>query len=367
MEYLLVLGITQAIFLGIILIVQKPISLPNRLLIVWMLILAINLMGAYLGVVGFYRSNPQLFGYDTTLILLHGPLLFIYVQLSISEIPKLKWSYLVHFLPYLFFTLYLQYKLKVELGNPDYEQIKSMLYNPGLILYLLEISIHLLIIVYVIASLLVMHKYRIGVQHRYSFTEGIDLKWLKQILIAFVFISTFIVISIFLSDFLNYVPVELKGLLFYALLSLLPFYLFYHAIRRTIIYPSTFEDAVKYSHSNLSDSDSATILKQLNEIMQKEKPFLDGHLTITKLASMLDQQAKSVSQVINEHYKINFFNYINHLRVDEVKTRFENPAYQHFTLLGIALDCGFNSKSAFNSTFKKITGVTPSEFKKSIK
>ncbi len=71
-----------------------------------------------------------------------------------------------------------------------------------------------------------------------------------------------------------------------------------------------------------------------------------------------------LSQVINEQLGMTFFDYVNSYRVEEVKARLSSPDVKNFTLLGIAYDSGFNSKSSFNSIFKKFTGLTPSQFAK---
>jgi AraC-like DNA-binding protein len=75
--------------------------------------------------------------------------------------------------------------------------------------------------------------------------------------------------------------------------------------------------------------------------------------------------AYQVSEIINRHYELSFFDLINQFRVNEVKKRLADPAYNHFSVLAISMDCGFNSKSSFNNAFKKITGTTPSEYRKS--
>jgi AraC-like DNA-binding protein len=67
--------------------------------------------------------------------------------------------------------------------------------------------------------------------------------------------------------------------------------------------------------------------------------------------------------VINEHFKLNFFDFVNQYRVEAFKERIVNPKYGNFSLLGVAFECGFNSKSAFNRIFKKSTGLTPSQYK----
>jgi AraC-like DNA-binding protein len=125
----------------------------------------------------------------------------------------------------------------------------------------------------------------------------------------------------------------------------------------------TKENKVKYASSRLTEEDSIKYINNLMELMQTDKPFLRPNLTILELASDLNITTHSLSQIINENYKLNFFDFINKYRVEEVKEKIANVKYNDYSLLGIALDCGFNSKSAFNRIFKKFTGQTPSEFK----
>lgn len=86
----------------------------------------------------------------------------------------------------------------------------------------------------------------------------------------------------------------------------------------------------------------------LNEYMQEERPYLDPQLTLPKLAENLNIPANYVSQIINDTFGHNFFDYINSYRVDEVKSKMTDPKFKNYSLLGVAYDSGFNSKSAFN-------------------
>ena len=96
--------------------------------------------------------------------------------------------------------------------------------------------------------------------------------------------------------------------------------------------------------------------------MDNQKLYLDEKLTLPKLASELDILPNYLSQVINERYGKNFYDYINTFRVAEFQKIIQDPKKRHYTLLTLALECGFNSKSSFNKYFKKSTGQTPSEY-----
>jgi AraC-like DNA-binding protein len=97
--------------------------------------------------------------------------------------------------------------------------------------------------------------------------------------------------------------------------------------------------------------------------MENEKPFIDGDLTIQKLAEKLSIPANHLSQTINERLGQTFSDFVNSYRVEAAKRKLVDPAFRHLSVLGIAEAVGFNSKSSFNSVFKKHTKMTPSEFR----
>ncbi|MCK5281030.1 MAG: helix-turn-helix transcriptional regulator, partial [Cyclobacteriaceae bacterium] len=119
-----------------------------------------------------------------------------------------------------------------------------------------------------------------------------------------------------------------------------------------------------YKNSGLKKADSERYLKELFNYMENEKPYLNNRLGLKDVAEYLNISVHHLSQVINEQLDKNFFDFVNDYRVTEVKSLLRDPKYKQFTLLAIAYDCGFNSKSSFNSVFKKITGLTPSSYVK---
>ncbi len=106
------------------------------------------------------------------------------------------------------------------------------------------------------------------------------------------------------------------------------------------------------------------IWHELSQFMETKAPYLDPDLSLFSLSEFLHVMPNHLSQTINEKENQNFFDYINKYRINAVKIQILAGKLQEHTLLGIALDCGFNSKASFNRAFKKYTGLTPTEFKK---
>ena len=102
--------------------------------------------------------------------------------------------------------------------------------------------------------------------------------------------------------------------------------------------------------------------EKVEAYMEKSKPFTNPNLTLNELANKVKIQPHILSKVINQGFHKNFFDFINTYRVQEFKKRMEDSRYKNHTLISVAYDVGFNSKTAFNRSFKKITHQTPSEF-----
>ena len=103
---------------------------------------------------------------------------------------------------------------------------------------------------------------------------------------------------------------------------------------------------------------------RIQELMDEQKPYLEPQLNLKSLAIKLKTNPSILSAAINQSFKKNFNDFINEYRVNEYLKLTEQSKFEHYTLLALALECGFNSKSTFNRAFKKITGRTPKEMKK---
>ena len=101
----------------------------------------------------------------------------------------------------------------------------------------------------------------------------------------------------------------------------------------------------------------------IEEHMATQKPFLANILTLEQLAKQLELSPRTLSNVINRHFELNFFEFINRYRVEEAKHLLQNPELNNKTMIEIMAESGFNSKATFNTFFKKLVGSTPSQYR----
>jgi AraC-like DNA-binding protein len=214
------------------------------------------------------------------------------------------------------------------------------------------------------------------VKELFSYTSArITLSWLKVISISFyvTYVLVFIVgVYVIFKKELPYDPtlVSYFGLTFFA------FAFSSYGIKQPGIFNELYADKktktrkiepeepeIKYERSGLKDTDAEKYVSRLLRHMDTKKPYLDADLTIQDIAESLNIPRHYLTQVINEKLNKNFYQFINEYRVEEVKKLLIDKGYQKFTMTAIAFEAGFNSKSAFNSAFKEITGMTPTEYK----
>ncbi len=131
-----------------------------------------------------------------------------------------------------------------------------------------------------------------------------------------------------------------------------------------IIQPLFVPKELKQEHISEKQIDIQAYKQQLEALMLQQKPYLEAQLTLPELALQMKISLHLLSKVINDGYDKNFHDFVNTYRIEEFKNLIVKPQYKHQTILAAALDAGFNSKTAFNRAFKKITNSTPREFLK---
>ncbi len=363
MEPTLYIGITQSLFAGFILVTKKPPVLSNRILAAWLFLIAFDMI---LALIVFKIDHIFLF---TTVPFAYGPLLYFYIHSLMHDNLQIKKRFILHFLPFLLFFI-----LSLNFRELPITNTASFLEKDSYIIFrfLYGVAIFVSITGYSIFSYISILRYQKNLKDLSAFTSGeITLNWLKIITILFFVAYILMFISGGIQVFGRMDSFE-PTIVSYVGLTVFAFLISFYGIRQPVLFGLVLNDddekreSSRYERSGLTDANSKEYLTRLQNYLQDEKPYLKSELTIYDLSNELGISRHHLTQVINEKLNKNFYTFINEYRVDEVKKRLKDPKYQNITVLAIAYDSGFNSKSTFNDFFKKVTGMTPSQYKKSI-
>ncbi len=295
--------------------------------------------------------------------LLLSPILYIYIVSLCKTNFNFSYKLLFHLFPYIGFVSYAS--LLCVYNNPHSVNFYKHWQSFG---FLYSWFLHAQIVTYITLSFAELYKYRKQINEHYSNLVKINLTWVNLILYIFIFM--------WLSDFLNFTIWQFN----FNVKWLSP-YLFYQSIITNLVFcisliykgmqqtsaPSAMISTMKYGQTKLEMNDYEKYKVQLEVSFAKEKPYLSPDLTLDELSKQTNIPQKHLSQTINTCFHLNFNNFINGHRVEEAKRLMEQDSQNKKTLYQILLDSGFNSKSVFNSSFKKLTGFTPKEFRKNIK
>ena len=361
----------QGLFLAYLLINKKGDQSEYRYLALLVLIVSLSMLGPVLGISGYYRQLPYLIRVSEPLTLLFGPLLYIYVYvLSEGKPPRL---FYLHFLPFLIYmgALFPFYVLPPA-EKIAFVEIQISKKVPNLwaqAIRLVHASIYVFISLRQIRSLQQKLKQAFSDLNKFKLDQSVHILRSYTIIIAICFVICMVSL-VHPMDFVvvNNIAALSVGLLIYSLV----YVNWSHPVIAPVVLPE--QEAIpnqqeptdrKRLNYYLSEEQFLKYADKLETILSEQQVYLDPELSLNNLSEFLGIPAYQVSEVINRHYKLSFFDLINQFRVNEVKKRLINPAYNHFSVLAISMDCGFNSKSSFNNAFKKITGTTPSEYRKS--
>lgn len=223
----------------------------------------------------------------------------------------------------------------------------------------------LVVLIYAIKALKV---YEQKLYEHFSNVEDRSLAWLKNTLIIGLALALLWLV-VTMTDYsqetfsLNLALVTLIGLT-----VLIGWVGYSMIIRQDLLVTSIFavsDKSEELDESTELSSKTDEYYSQLIRLMNDEKIYQNPQLSMSILAERLTLSNSYLSQIINQKEGKNFFDFVNHYRIEEVKEKIKDPNYEHFSILGIAQEVGFKSKSTFNAVFKKKTGMTPSAFRKS--
>jgi AraC-like DNA-binding protein len=289
-------------------------------------------------------------------------LLYISVYHFVQRPNNFLKEHFLLFLPFLITTTFWLYLNFLEINFVKLKYFIEILDS----IFLIGTWFFSLIVFYLVVKMLVQHKNNILIFH--SNTQDVDLNWLYKLMLVFPIL--FIVQIIFNINSNQYYLINISDIAVFLIL----FYSGFHIAQQREIFDVSNQQKVDIENQitenivvkkeELIDNNLVLeIANSLENLMKEKKPFLNKNLSLPKLADKLNIRTHILSFVLNTHYNVNFYNYINSFRIDYCKALLTNSEKQHITMEGLALEGGFGSKSTFNTLFKKQTGTTPTQYK----
>lgn len=220
---------------------------------------------------------------------------------------------------------------------------------------------------YIFISLKLLKRHKGLINSYYSYSEKIDLKWINYLIGGYIFMIVGLIVSN-----LRILGTDLSDVIFYSVLIIYIMFTGHNALRqKEIKFVNNLQNTKEEEgeHQEFEDQFSEAQLQlfadlkiKLIAFIKENKPYLDQELSIFKLAKDLNTNTKYLSYVINKEFGQNFINFINEYRIEEVKQKLQDESNKNLTIEALAQNAGFKSKSSFNAAFKKVTGLTPSNF-----
>jgi len=306
--------------------------------------------------------------------LLYTPLFFLYVfALTHERIPR--WLYSVLFAPFVVYAIHFFYYYFFIFDNAQLEIKNGLVYVDGMLARSWLVFVVMMLVsepVYLIWFFCLMNNYRKRILTSVSNTDRLHLNWIKVLFYIRAGIVVVLVPTSILAVGQGRISIEVMQIIIEAISLVFFFMLGYYGFNQTTVFTTQLDGAgaksvASYQKSGLSTEMAEDYHRRLVEVMTVQKPYLNNELNGRELAELVGISTNHLSEVLNVIQKQNFFDFVNSFRVEEVKSRMQLPDNAHLTLLAIALDSGFNSKTSFNTVFKKVTGLTPSQYMKAAK
>ena len=313
-------------------------------------------------------AGANFFFIGTSFGFLFGPLLLLYSQSFITDNFRLIKKHLLHTIPFLIYNILYAIFYHFEPLSLKIEMLQRGTVLPYALGFWVNLAMNIQILIYMTITLVLLLKYSTRMRTLYSTVHHLNLGWLELVVYAFLFMWLIDFAHFLLRNTVGISP-EVSGYL--TLISITINFVFANlVIYKGLKQPFQFFEVekelpkTKYDNDSISEEQSKSYLDKLLDYMSEEKPYLISTLTLKELSERIELSPRTLSRIINERKNQNFFDFINSYRINDAKMILSNPAKRKMTVLEVLYGVGFNSKSVFNATFKKYTGITPTEYRK---
>ncbi|MDI6050363.1 helix-turn-helix domain-containing protein [Flavobacterium sp. XS2P24] len=356
-----------------LLTVKTENKLANRLFAWFFIISAIDLSGFF--VTDYIQDYIDLMIFRWTICLLAMPLFYLYVLSVCYSDFRLKWKHLVHLLPILLVNLvfiprlYLASNSDMKLLSGDLEHMPEI--------YLIQILIEFQYVFYIVSAFLILKKYREIYLENYTNPSTSTYKYLFQMTTVFLIAHGLVA----LKNLLRYSDYRQMFLWLNVVVGSVALFITCWLVMKALNHPELFrginsklqltkdilpEVEEKTASKNVQDDAISSQISTLKQYMAQKEPFLDPSLTIQELANQIDIPVRDLSVLINHHIDQHFFDFVNEYRIQKAMGILKDQSRSQLTVLEILYEVGFNSKSSFNTSFKKHTNLTPTAYRNAL-
>lgn len=356
-----------------LLTVKTENKLANRLFAWFFIISAIDLSGFF--VTDYIQDYLDLMIFRWTICLLAMPLFYLYVLSVCYSDFRLKWKHLVHLLPILLVNLvfiprlYLASNADMKLLSGDLEHMPEI--------YLIQILIEFQYVFYIVSAFLILKKYREIYLENYTNPSTLTYKYLFQMTTVFLIAHGLVA----LKNLLRYSDYRQMFLWLNVVVGSVALFITCWLVMKALNHPELFrginsrlqltkdilpEVEEKTASKNVQDDAISSQISILKQYMAQKEPFLDPSLTIQELANQIDIPVRDLSVLINHYMDQHFFDFVNEYRIQKAMGILKDQSRSQLTVLEILYEVGFNSKSSFNTSFKKHTNLTPTAYRNTL-
>lgn len=362
------INIAQTLFAAIIIVVTKrPLNITDRLLSAWLFFVMCSFVMKLINIDFQDQFEFDLIGRGAIITLSFPSFLYLYVKYLISVDSKLKPLDLFHLLPFVFISFYV---LFLSYYNPKFSNLLYSNGDIGLLLIVFGVISVSIFTIYAYLTIRLLKQYRKTVDNLYSFhNTNVSLKWVwTLVLIFYSYYFLAIVITFFNKLF------EIDFRMSNILIPVYTFFIYVISFRgyvqpKLLAQKEETEDnkpTESYQKSGLKKSDAEKYAKMITKLMQEEKLWLNPEVNLKEISRHIGIPQHYITQVLNKQLNKNLYTFVNEFRANEVIRLFNVDKYNNWSIIAIAFEAGFNSKSSFNIFFKKFTGKTPSEYRKEL-
>lgn len=374
METIILLGFLEGLLIAMLILLKKRKTVSDYWLSFFFLLYSVNTLLSFLEIYNRTHSYPfpAFIFVSSPLLLLHGPAIWMYVKSLTDQHFSLKPIYLLHLVP--FFACIIDFTISFY-SIPIFNRIEifeSESFKQFTDYHIVIVAMALSSLIYFSWSALMVRKYNKSIKGYFSATESYDLSWLRIVMVASAIAYTIIYVS-FLVDLVF--PVASFRLMHQASFIIGSVYLIvlgFFGHKQGNLFTDkpisvNLKDTKPLPNETYSlDKYKNDFIHSLLKFMNEKKPYLNPEITLSSLAGLLSVSPEYLSKIMNTQIGKNFYDFINHYRIEEFKTRCALPENKNFTLIAIAFDCGFNSKATFNRVFKNVTGETPGDYARKV-